>query len=77
MDGVKADVDDPGPDEGPPANAQYFVTESCPQETSVAVFVHQAEPLNVVVVQGVHGQTHQDHGEIEEVGRLPKNGGLV
>ena len=76
--GVEADVDDPGPHEGPPANFQQIVADSCPQDTSVAVRVHQAELLGVVQgVEGVQGQTQQEEEEQKEVKTLSHQGGLV
>ena len=40
MDEVEADVDEPGPYEGPPASPQQIVADRCCQDTSVAVWVH-------------------------------------
>ena len=76
--GVEADVDDPGPYEGPPANFQQLVADSCFQDTSVAARVHQAEPLGVVQgVESVQGQTQQEEEEQKKVKTLSHQGGLV
>ena len=78
MHGVEADVDDPGPYEGPPTNPQQIVADSCCQDTSVAARVHQAELLGVVQgVESVQGQTQQEEEEQKEVKTLSHQGGLV
>ena len=78
MDEVEADVDEPGPYEGPPASPQQIVADRCCQDTSVAVWVHQDEPLGVVQGdQGVQGQTQQEEEEQAEVKTLSHQGGLV
>ena len=78
MDGVEADVDDPGQNEGAPANPQQFVAECCSQDFCVADLVHQGEALGGVQGdQGVHGQAQQEDEEEAEVESLPHQGGLV
>ena len=78
VDGVEADVDDPGPYEGPPTNPQQIVADNCCQDTSVAARVHQAEPLGVVQgVESVQGQTQQEEEEQKKVKTLSHQGGLV
>ena len=78
MDGVEADVDDPGQDEGGQANAQEFVAECCSQDLSLAELVHEGEALGVVHAdEGGHGQAQQEDEEQTEVETLPHQGGLV
>ena len=79
MDGVVADVDDPGQYEGPPANAQQYGAEKgCLNYRIVAVLVHQGDNLGGVRPDhGGHGQTQQEEEEQAEVETLSHQGGLV
>ena len=79
VDGVEADVDDPGPNEGPPSNAQHYGAEICWFEYRVlAVLVHQGEALGrVQTVEGGHGQSQQEEEEQAEVETLSHQGRLV
>ena len=79
VDGVEADVDDPGPNEGPPSNAQHYGAENCWLKYCIlAVLVHQGEALGgVQTVEGGHGQSQQEEEEQAEVETLPHQGGLV
>ena len=80
MDGVEANVNDPGQDEGDPTLAQQFVAESpvLSQDPPVSILVHQGEALTgVQSEQGGHSQTQQEEEEQAEVEALPHQGGLV
>ena len=79
VDGVEADVDDPGPNEGPPSNAQHYGAEICWFKYRVlAVLVHQGEALGrVQTVEGGHGQSQQEEEEQAEVETLSYQGWLV
>ena len=80
VDGVEANIDDPGQHEGGPSQPQQVVAESpvFPQLSSDAVLVHQSQALGgVQTEQGGHSQTRQEEEEQAEVDSLPHQGGLV
>ena len=64
MDGVEADVDDPGQYEGPPANAQQYGAEKgCLNYRIVAVLVHQGDYIGGVQLVNFESQTQQEAEE--------------
>ena len=73
MDEVEADIDDPGPYEGTPANPQHIVADGWP--------IHNCRPpefrVGVHPDQNDHGQTQQEEEEQAEVETLSHQGRLV